>query len=326
MGSITCDGGTFPIVYYAGSNGHQTTEIFGGSTNIHWLFNVNTSQDPSYISVANPDSLVTVPSFFWQSNGKPKNVSEVIAWSTPTGVGVVGNSSIPSNYSRSNPAAELVFHLHRNSWADGFVPRQINYLPVGGSSQSVTEDLASSATSDEVDNECRPIHIAFCGDGIVDNSGLTSSTNINTPLAGGEACDDGNNINGDGCNNDCTVTPPEPGVCGSVDGDDIYDFDNAGDGLNANAPNLCAEGALVNFSYNPTTHEWTWECEGTFGGSNDVCIATELRCGDGIQNGSEQCDDGNTTNGDGCNNDCTTSSPGVCGSVNGSQIYDFDNA
>jgi cysteine-rich repeat protein len=115
-------------------------------------------------------------------------------------------------------------------------------------------------------------------------------------------------------------------VCGSVDGDDIYDFDNAGDALSANAPNLCAEGDVLNFSYNPTTHEWTWECEGTFGGSNDVCIATELRCGDGIQNGSEQCDDGNTTNGDGCNNDCTTSSPGVCGSVNGNQIYDFDNA
>ncbi len=39
---------------------------------------------------------------------------------------------------------------------------------------------------------------AVCGNGVVES---------------GELCDDGNDINGDGCENDCTLTPP-PAVCG----------------------------------------------------------------------------------------------------------------
>ena len=53
----------------------------------------------------------------------------------------------------------------------------------------------------------------FCGDGYVQ-----------TTL--GELCDDGNTIDGDGCESDCTL-PSTPGVCGGVDGTPIYDFDNS---------------------------------------------------------------------------------------------------
>jgi len=41
-----------------------------------------------------------------------------------------------------------------------------------------------------------------------------------------EACDDGNGVNGDGCENDCTLTP-NPGICASAyDGQALYDYDN----------------------------------------------------------------------------------------------------
>ena len=44
-----------------------------------------------------------------------------------------------------------------------------------------------------------------------------------------------------------------------------------------------------------------------------VCIngrCTEPRCGDGVQNGNEQCDDGNIVNNDGCEANCTLPSCG----------------
>ena len=69
---------------------------------------------------------------------------------------------------------------------------------------------------------------------------IASTFTGNGILDSGEACDDGNNVNGDGCENNCTSTPSQNGVCGSVDGDDIYDFDNSGDALSSSSSNLCS--------------------------------------------------------------------------------------
>ena len=45
-------------------------------------------------------------------------------------------------------------------------------------------------------------------------------------INGGEACDDGANGNpDDGCNDSCQITVT--GICGPVDGDIIYDFNNS---------------------------------------------------------------------------------------------------
>jgi len=102
----------------------------------------------------------------------------------------------------------------------------------------------------------------YCGDGHVD---------------AGEACDDGNAVNGDGCENDCTVTPPPP-CCG--------------DG-NVDAGEECDDGNTT---------------------SGDGCSATctietppppPPCCGDGNVDAGEECDDGNTTSGDGCSATCT---------------------
>lgn len=115
----------------------------------------------------------------------------------------------------------------------------------------------SSAAVDLVaddSNSTRDIFLAegeFCGNGVV--------------LAP-EECEDGNLVNGDGCDNNCTFTACGNGV---VAGDESCDDGNlvSGDGCDANC--------------------------------------TPSGCGNGITAGDETCDDGNLTDGDGCDSNCT---------------------
>ena len=82
-------------------------------------------------------------------------------------------------------------------------------------------DIAGNETCVEVQKE-----YFLCGDG-----------KVNSPK---EACDDGNQQGGDGCENDCQLTPPPPPVCGNgiVEGDEECDDNNTlpGDGCSP----LCA--------------------------------------------------------------------------------------
>lgn len=86
-----------------------------------------------------------------------------------------------------------------------------------------------------------------------------------------EECDDGNLVNGDGCNSLCQIEEAEP-VCG-----------------------------------NGVVEEWE-QCDDGNTEDGDGCSATcmveEPVCGNGILEPGEQCDDGNTENGDGCDETC----------------------
>ena len=93
-----------------------------------------------------------------------------------------------------------------------------------------------------------------CGDGFAD-------------AAGGEQCDDGNLINGDGCSSSCQIE--------SFCGDGVLDPNEACDDGN----NLDGDG-----------------CSAT-------CMI-EAYCGDGFLDPGEQCDDGNLVDGDGCSAQC----------------------
>jgi cysteine-rich repeat protein/Cys-rich repeat protein len=108
--------------------------------------------------------------------------------------------------------------------------------------------------------ECVPV--GLCGDGVLDSS---------------EQCDDGNNVNGDGCSSFCAVEGVE----------DCVDWlDNDADGLID-----CTDA----------------DCAG-----NPSCASF---CGDGVLSNGEQCDDGNNQNGDGCSSICTVEQPSneICG-------------
>src|ERR1041385_8960744 len=112
--------------------------------------------------------------------------------------------------------------------------------------------------------------VAQCGNGVVEP---------------GEACDDGNSRNGDGCSGRCDSDES----CGNG----IAELDEECD---------CGDD----------THPGSGRCAGTFNGGT-VCGATcrLRRCGDGIVDPGEVCDDGNTVPGDGCNFDCSSNE--TCG-------------
>ncbi len=98
-----------------------------------------------------------------------------------------------------------------------------------------------------------------CGDGVLDPS---------------EECDDGNNVNGDGCSADCM----KPDSCN----------ENCNDGIGCDGGYSCYQD----------------HCR------NDACLSEVdcicPSCGDGVLDPSEECDDGNNVNGDGCSSSCMT--------------------
>jgi cysteine-rich repeat protein len=120
----------------------------------------------------------------------------------------------------------------------------------------------------------------------------------------GEECDDGNQLNNDNCTNSCLFS-----ICGDSivqDGAEACDdgnLDNSDDCLNSCQLALCGDGFL---------HADVEECDDGNGVDNDACsnLCKAAECGDGIHQQGEECDDGNDINGDACLNSCKLA---VCG-------------
>ncbi|MFN2376379.1 MAG: DUF4215 domain-containing protein, partial [Candidatus Binatia bacterium] len=158
-----------------------------------------------------------------------------------------------------------------------------------------------------------------CGDGVLDatceacddgnrldgdgcDSNCKPSQCGNGIVTAGENCDDGNLTDGDGCDSNCT-----PSGCGNgiTTGSEQCDDGNAtnDDGCDADCrPSGCGNGAT-----GPGE-----ECDDGNSTSGDGCDAdcTTSRCGNGIKAGNEACDDGNDVDGDGCDSNCTASACG----------------
>ncbi|MEZ4365431.1 MAG: hypothetical protein R2939_03975 [Kofleriaceae bacterium] len=127
--------------------------------------------------------------------------------------------------------------------------------------------------------------VGGCGDGIVD---------------AGEACDDGNQIDADGCTNACALPS-----CG----DGVRQDDEACDDGAANGDDrACTSRCLLATCGDGFVHAGVEACDA--GAGNDdasSCTTTcaQARCGDGlVWAGVEACDDGNAASGDGCRADC----------------------
>jgi cysteine-rich repeat protein len=129
----------------------------------------------------------------------------------------------------------------------------------------------------------------------------------NGKLETGEACDDGNLTNGDGCSSTCTVEPPPVCGDGKVDAGEECDDGNLAndDGCSCICtveppPPVCGNGKL----------EQGEACDDGNLDNNDGCSCTctiepPPVCGNGVVERGEQCDDGNLDNFDGCTCDCT---------------------
>jgi cysteine-rich repeat protein len=165
-----------------------------------------------------------------------------------------------------------------------------------------------AGNSDAPDAECRlDCTPRRCGDGVADP-------------AFEEACDDGDNLSGDGCSADCSSLE----ICGNavVDAGEACDDGNAlgGDGCAADCAKveICGD-ALVDEGE---------ACDDGNTLSGDGCRADCQKvevCGDAIVDANEECDDGNQNNADDCDTDCQNL--GACGdgALNGGELCDDGN-
>ncbi|MBI4126665.1 MAG: DUF4215 domain-containing protein [Deltaproteobacteria bacterium] len=174
-----------------------------------------------------------------------------------------------------------------------------------GAVQSATEQCDNgTGISATAANACRLACVrAFCGDGIVDD---------------GEACDDGNNVDGDVCTNACQVARCGDGILGpneACDDANVVDTDacisacrlpTCGDGFTQEGE-VCDAGAD-----NGQPNRCNAECSGQ----------TAAVCGNRVQETGEACDAGQATQE--CDADCTVAEcgDGVTNDVRGEQCDD----
>jgi cysteine-rich repeat protein len=123
--------------------------------------------------------------------------------------------------------------------------------------------------------------VAVCGDSVI---GV------------GEECDDGNLVDGDGCDSNCTTTGCGNGI---VTGGEECDDGNLvdGDGCDTNCTTTGCGNSVV------TAGE---ECDDGNTDPTDGCTDACTICGNGATTVPEECDDGGLAAGDGCDAACQT--------------------
>lgn len=147
------------------------------------------------------------------------------------------------------------------------------------------------------DPNCPPTQWPYCGDRNVDP---------------GEQCDDGNNLNGDGCSATCTIEP----YCGDGTKNPGEQCD---DGNNANGDGCSATCTIEPYCGDGTQDPGEACDDGLNNGQPGFCNATctgieppdpTPYCGDGTQDPGEACDDGTNNGKPGfCNATCTGIEP-----------------
>jgi cysteine-rich repeat protein len=120
-----------------------------------------------------------------------------------------------------------------------------------------------------------------CGDGTPEGEATCAALCGNGTIDPGEECDDGNAVDGDGCQSTCTLGVVQKCGNGVKEGSEACDDGNEVDG----------------------------------DGCESNCSLTVPVCGNGVKEGDEACDDGNRTGGDGCENDCTPTPGAACGNA-----------
>ncbi len=166
-------------------------------------------------------------------------------------------------------------------------------------------------------------------DGICDTAGAGSVvlTCGNGVVDGNEICDDGNQNNGDGCDDVCGLESgfacasdanPMDGVCdtagpgsvvpvcgdGIVAGAEVCDDANAANGDGCDATCSLEPGYICDVDTNPMDGV----CD--TGGAGSVILGSS--CGDGNVDMGEVCDDGNSQSGDGCDSTCNLEVGAIC--------------
>lgn len=134
--------------------------------------------------------------------------------------------------------------------------------------------------------------------GVVDFGGLSPTPGCgNGILTDDEACDDGNEVSGDGCFANCRQV--ERGFSCAVAGAPCRRVARCGDAVLV-FPELCDDGNRLDGDgcSSSCKLEVGFKCDG----APSQCSATV--CGDSVKEGAESCEDGNAQPFDGCSSDC----------------------
>ncbi len=244
----------------------------------------------------------------WQSGARGKTVSE--SWTHRQAV----NGQIEAwwNYGSFNNSAVRV--IGASSVCGGTATCSstgVDHAPVCACSSDLIYSDIQKKCVDNCGNNIKTGTEA-CDDGNQTN-GDTCDNNCTFPACGNgakspnEECDDGNIINGDGCDADCKIP-----VCGNnykspSEGCDDGNLTNG----SLTGDDRCDSNCKVTGCGNGA--ETSGEaCDDNNLISGDGCDSncTVTACGNGIKAGVETCDDGNLTNGDGCDSNCTITACG----------------
>lgn len=164
-----------------------------------------------------------------------------------------------------------------------------------------TETTGDGATGDggsdaPIDVDCRAVaRGTVCGVGRVCIDLMCAASTCGDGIVyGDEACDDQNQVTGDGCESNCQPSCTADSACADAtfcNGDEVCGAaDSSGRRRCGPGPNR-ADGARC------AEAGETGRCAAGVCGS----------CGDSVVDDGETCDDGNDTEADGCDNDCTYS-------------------
>ncbi len=166
-------------------------------------------------------------------------------------------------------------------------------------------DTETTGTSDTTDSTASTTQIPSTSD---PSEGPTTSSDAcgNGVVEGDEECDDQNDVDDDGCRNDCTLAFCGDGIVwqGAEQCDDQND-DNSDACLDTCVMASCGDGY---------THEGVEDCDDANAIDDDdctnSCVWGPSECGNGITEGAEECDDQNDDNTDNCTELCMLN---VCG-------------
>lgn len=164
----------------------------------------------------------------------------------------------------------------------------------GNGIQEIGEACDDAGESKDCDDDCT---LVLCGDFVTNGQA-------------GEFCDDGNNVNGDGCGSNCiaeAVIPDNSGFGPIIPcGNGIIQVDEECDDRveSRTCDSDCTRVACGDGVLNVVAGEG---CDDGNDDNQDACLneCVSATCGDGfIQGGVETCDDGNIFDEDGCSSVC----------------------
>ena len=185
-----------------------------------------------------------LPAFKYKSNGRPGTnhftfwgVATVYVYSQDDNTYAIKPNP---NTTRTTMAAQIIHDFFRKQIASRWGnPYTMTYLPLGSTvSQSFTATPSAWYGMKET-IKCQNFYIAKCGDSIVDNANKTGDAltdGLSGILVNGmivhwrstdftwEVCDDGNTVDGDGCNATCSGVGGWAAYCGdSIINDGLTD-------------------------------------------------------------------------------------------------------